>query len=148
MQTVGVIAASLAVIQGSSPYHTDAGSRVDIELREFGDADAFPRVVVVETDFSISSRSSASVIGDQTVMCEGYIPAKRRDAETVAHRLRADLLRALNKVSPGAFANIPAALGIVNKLELGPESAIRRRVDGLDYVVVQVSCKLTCAVYA
>ena len=76
------------------------------------------------------------------------IPAGKRDAEHTAHRLRADLVCAFGRITSATFAALPATSGIVNTFDIGPDCAFKRRVDGLDFIAVQVSAKLTCAVYA
>ena len=147
-QTIGVIAGALAVIDGAAPYFTDAGKRIDTEVRALADADVYPRIVVIETEFAPISRNKAATIGEQTILVEGVIPASKRDAEQTAHRLRADLLRALGRITASTFATLPPTVGIVNTFDIGPDCAIKRRVDGLDFTAAQVSVKLTCAVYA
>lgn len=147
-QVVGVIAAALSPINGTSPYHTTMGARVDTELRQYTDADTFPRVAVAETDYDIKSRTTSAISAEQVVVCEAYVVAKRSSSEKLAHKARADLVRALARIPSTAFADIPASVGVVNSFEIGPDCKILRRVDGLDFVVVQVAVKVFCIEYA
>ena len=80
-QTVQTIAAALAVIDGTAPFYTDAGKRIDTEIRALADTDVYPRIVVIETDFAPTSRNKAATITAANAMA-------RSPCSSVSHSAR------------------------------------------------------------
>lgn len=147
LSTVKVMADLAREVRIANGFYTDAGADVSTELKELTTESSAPRIFALEGDFVRTGKSQTGISGDQTIVYEGYIPARKADAEEIAHQLRADLLRVVCRVPASAFAAIPSALGIVSKYDIGEDCAIKRRVDGVEFVVVQVSTKLSCALY-
>ena len=99
-QIVTTVRDLLQGIDGGAGWHTDIGTHaIHLDRTQTPDTDAAFTVIVcdeITTDESATGRASLSVSSDIALIVECAIPATAENPELVAHRARADIVRALS----------------------------------------------------
>jgi hypothetical protein len=89
----------LQSIDGSSGWHTDIGTHPIHDDRTVQPDTSAPFTVIVADEITTAEtatgRSRRTLSGDQELVIECAVPAGDANAELVAHRARADIVRAL-----------------------------------------------------
>jgi hypothetical protein len=140
-----IVATRLAAISVANGYYTEAGATVDTERVALDEADTFPRIALAEETMSTLAQTTAAINSAMVLCAEGYIPVGVDDAEYQAHRLKADITRALGRIKSSDFEGIENVR--VTLFEVKGDRPTLRSPEGVAFIVVQVRATVTFAEY-
>ena len=133
--TILAIKSMLQAIDGAPDWHTDLGTHpIHTDRTQQPDAGApFTFIVADEitTNDAATGRSQRTVSGEIAVIIEFCIPKGDTSAELVAHRARADIVRALGATVRGAAAGIRYIAVVSTRITDAP-------LGGTELVIAQV----------
>lgn len=133
LQSIGEF---LGKIKKTDGYYTDAGLNVEYEPYQLDALDGqglgILRVVEDDTDAFEDGRDART--GEVNVLIECYISVTDADAQLQAHRIRADVVKAL----PTRSRDLPVGIHTVT---IGGRR-IFQRPNGFPFIVVQVSLRV------
>lgn len=134
-QALVAIQGFLSRIQVVNGYFTDAGLQVDLEpFQVDGETTSASSLRVVEDDTDAFEDGRDVRTGEVNVLIECYIPVTDDNAQLNAHRIRADVVKAI----PTRSRDLPQNIHTVSVTG----RRIFQRPNGFPFVVTQVSLRI------